>query len=148
MILEGLNSGMQRTSVKQLSQICTTLFVLSADRYNSQSDFCGKGPLSYSGSHIYIAPQRGPGVQIRHARRCQPANSYVHEWMRGTSAIKTSGREGGRRASIDGGSAACVRQSASGGSVTCVAIRLSIVGISCQDVCWWFELMVDSATIS
>ena len=36
---------MLRASVKQFSLACTMLFTLSADRSNSQSDFCGKGPL-------------------------------------------------------------------------------------------------------
>ena len=37
--------GTLRASVKRFSRACTTLFALSADRSNSQSDFCGKGPL-------------------------------------------------------------------------------------------------------
>ena len=37
--------GTLRASVKRFSRACTTLFALSADRSNSQCDFCGKGPL-------------------------------------------------------------------------------------------------------
>ena len=36
---------MLRASVKRFSRACTTPFALSADRSNSQTDFCGKGPL-------------------------------------------------------------------------------------------------------
>ena len=37
--------GTLRASVKRFSRACTTLFALSADRSNSQTNFCGKGPL-------------------------------------------------------------------------------------------------------
>ena len=44
-------------------------------------------------------------------------------------------KEGGR-GGRDGGPAVCVRQIASSGSATCAAVRLLMVGTSCQDDRW------------
>ena len=46
---------MLRASVKRFSRACTTLFALSADRSNLQTDFCGKCPLFIERvTYIYI----------------------------------------------------------------------------------------------
>ena len=80
-------------------------FALSADRSTSQ--FAGKVPFSYSGSHTYATVKDAPGVQIRNARRRGPANiamcARVHERIRvydvlgRQRAIETCGerKEGG-----------------------------------------------------
>ena len=48
------NLGTLCASVKQFSRACTMLFALSADRSNSQSDFCRIGPLFLDPGHIRI----------------------------------------------------------------------------------------------
>ena len=70
------NLGTLRASVKRFLRACTTLFALSADRSNSKSDFCGKGPLFLERvTNIFFAMYIIISFTLNFAKICDHATS-------------------------------------------------------------------------